>query len=193
MRFLVFIALAIAAVPAARAQPTSAYYGLQIGEFDYRESDDLGSNLIDDTVSSYRLMVGYQFTENLAFEGGWGKTDDVVAHFPLDLGFPVGVVDTTLKYEFEILTVRFLGVLPFDNGITLLGGMGYADMDWEGTIDYGGYGQDSGDLSEGDITYFAGVQYDWERFAIRLAYDKYDLSSDYSDIDETSISFFYKL
>jgi hypothetical protein len=193
MRFLVFLALAIAAVPAAQAQPTSAYYGLQIGEFDYRESDDLGSNLIDETVTSYRLMVGYQFTENLAFEGGWGKTDDVVAHFPLDLGFPVGIVDTTLTYEFEILTVRFLGVLPFDNGITLLGGLGYADMDWEGTIDYGGYGQGSGDLSEGDLTYFAGVQYDFERFAIRLAYDKYDLSSDYSDIDETSISFFYKL
>lgn len=193
MRVVLLIALAMAAAPTALAQPTSAYYGLQYGEFDYTEDDGAGSDLVADTVSSYRLMVGYQFTENMAFEGGWGQTDDVVTSFDVDFGFPVGLVPSTLTYEFEILTVRFLGVLPFENGITLLGGLGYADMDWEGTIVYGDIGSQSADLSEGDLTYYAGVQYDWERFAIRIGYEKYDLSNDFSDIDETAISFFYKL
>jgi opacity protein-like surface antigen len=193
MRFLLLIALAMAAVPTALAQPTSAYYGLAIGEFDYREDDGLGGALFAETVSSYRLMVGYQFTENLSFEGGWGKTDDVVANFDVDFGVPFGVVPVTLRYEFEILTVRFLGVLPFDNGITLVGGMGYADMEWDASVEFGTLGQDSSDLSEGDLTYFAGVQYDWERFALRLGYEKYDVSYDFGDIDETTLSFLYKL
>ena len=193
MRFLVFIALAIAAVPAAEAQPTSAYYGIQIGEFDYREDNDDGTIFAAEKVDSYRLMVGYQFTENLAFEGGWGKTDDVVETQEFDAGFPVGIVQGTVKYEFEILTVRFLGVFPFDSGITLLGGLGYADMDWEGSLDFGALGRLEADLSEGDLTYFVGVQYDWDSFALRLGYEKYDVSHDVIDIDETSLAFFYKL
>jgi hypothetical protein len=89
--------------------------------------------------------------------------------------------------------VRFLGVVPFDSGITLLGGLGYADMDWEALFSFGDFGQLELDLSEGDLTYFAGVQYDWDSFAVRLGYEKYDASEDFVDIDETSISFFYKL
>jgi hypothetical protein len=193
MRFLLLVALAMTVVPAALAQPTSAYYGLAIGEFDYREDDGLGTDVVTDKVDSYRLMVGYQFTENLAFEGGWGTTDDVVEPVDFNFGFPVGVLPGTVTYEFEILTVRFLGVLPFDNGITLLGGLGYADMDWEGLFNFGDFGQVELDLSEGDLTYFAGVQYDWDSFAIRLGYEKYDVSEDFIDIDETSLAFFYKL
>jgi opacity protein-like surface antigen len=193
MRFLLLVALAMTVAPAALAQPTSAYYGLAIGEFDYREDGGAGFDVVSEKVDSYRLMVGYQFTENLAFEGGWGKTDDVIEPLEVDFGFPVGVVPGTLKYEFEILTVRFLGVFPFDSGITLLGGLGYADMDWEGSIDFGELGRAEADLSEGDLTYFVGLQYDWDSFAVRLGYEKYDVSEDFVDIDETSLAFFYKL
>jgi hypothetical protein len=42
------------------------------------------------------------------------------------------------------------------------------------------------------VTYFAGAQYDWDRFAIRLGYEKYDFGGDV-DVDETSVTFWYKL
>jgi opacity protein-like surface antigen len=184
--------LALAAMPAVQAQPTSAYYGLALGELDYSEENDFGDEVIADTADSYRLMVGYQFNENLAFEGGWGQVDDIADSALANLGFPIGLVPVHVRYEIEILTVRFVGVLPFDNGITLLGGLGYADMKVDVTIDYEGVGQVTGDGDEGNLTYFAGVQYDWERVALRLGYEKYDMSGGV-EIDEASLAFFYKL
>jgi len=192
VRFVLVMALALAAVSAAQAQPTSAYYGLALGSFDYSEDDSQGTEVFADTADSYRLMVGYQFTENLAFEGGWGQVSDIEDSFEIDFGFPFGIVPVHVRHEIEILTVRFVGVLPFDNGITLLGGLGYADMKWDATVDYEGLGQDTVELDEGDLTYFAGVQYDWERIALRLGYEKYDTSEGF-EIDEASLAFFYKL
>ena len=192
MRFVLVMALALAAATIAQGQPTSAYYGLALGELDYSEENDFGNEVIADTADSYRLMVGYQFTENLAFEGGWGQVDDITDNVLANLGFPFGLVPAQVRYEIEILTVRFVGVLPFDNGITLLGGLGYADMKWDVTEDYEGLGQVSYDLDQGDLTYFAGVQYDWERVALRLGYEKYYMGGGV-DIDEASLAFFYKL
>ena len=48
------------------------------------------------------------------------------------------------------------------------------------------------DEDENNPGYYAGVQYDWERFAMRLGYEKFDLDGD-RDADETMLSFFYKL
>ena len=36
------------------------------------------------------------------------------------------------------------------------------------------------------------AQYDWDRVAVRLGYEKYDFDGDV-DVDETSVTFFYKL
>ena len=36
------------------------------------------------------------------------------------------------------------------------------------------------------------MEYDWDRVAVRLAYEKFDFDGDV-DVAETSISFFYKL
>lgn len=191
MRYVVVLALALAIVPTARAQPTSAYYGLALGSFDYQEGDGFGNELIADTTDSYRLMVGYQFTEHLAVEGGWGKTEDITGSATFDVP-PVGPVTFNLSTEFEILTVRLVGVLPFDNGITLLAGVGYADMTQEFSVDAGSLGQASDEEDVGEMTYFAGAQYDWERVAIRLAYEGYDFGGEV-DVSEVSLAFFYKL
>jgi Outer membrane protein beta-barrel domain len=192
MRYVLVMVLAIAVVPAGGAQPASAYYGLAYGSFDYSEDDGLGNEIVTDTTDSYRLMVGYQFNEHLAFEGGWGKTSSIVDSTAFDAGPPFGIVAIDFHSDIEILTVRFLGVLPFDSGITMLGGLGYADMKQDVTIDYIGFGQQSYDVDGGEVTYFAGVQYDWERVALRLGYEKYDMGNGV-DIAETSLAFFYKL
>jgi hypothetical protein len=49
-----------------------------------------------------------------------------------------------------------------------------------------------GDASANNPAYFLGAQYDLERFALRLGYEKYDFDGDV-DATETSLTFFYKL
>ena len=67
---------ALAVAPHVDAQDGSAYYGLALGEFDYDENDGFGE-LFTDTVSSWRLMINYQFMEHLGVEGGYGQTGTI--------------------------------------------------------------------------------------------------------------------
>lgn len=191
MRSVVSLVCALALSPSAWAQSDAAYYGLALGSFDYQEEDFGGTPLFKDTTDSYRLMVAYQFSEHLMVEGGWGKTGTLRDTHTVDTIF--GPVTVDFQSELKILTVRLLGVLPFDSGIKLLGGIGYADMDQDFSYDVLGVGVQSGDVSGGEPTFYAGVQYDWDRVAVRVGYEKYDTFDDVSDIAETSISFFYKL
>jgi len=94
--------------------------------------------------------------------------------------------------EFKILTVRLLGVLPFDNGVSLLAGLAYADVKQDFSLNIDGLQGSSGDISGNEPAYYAAVQYDWDRFAMRLGYEKYDFDGGL-DVVETSITFFYKL
>lgn len=187
---VVFALFVIALGPLAQAQPTSAYYGVALGSFDYEESNPFALDSIADATDSYRLMVGYQFTDHLAVEGGWGKTGTI-----RDTQSFVGQNGTTtftFTSDFQIFVVRMLGVLPFDNGVTLLGGLGYAEMKEDVTISAPGFGILSGDSDGGEATLYGGVQYDWDRFALRVAYEKYDFGGGI-DVSEASVGFFYKL
>ena len=78
-------------------------------------------------VGSTRLLVGYQFLEHLGVEGGYGQTRTIrgtaTVLFP---GSPPFSLDAA--YQFKGLSLRLLGVLPFDNGVTLVGGIGYTDI-----------------------------------------------------------------
>lgn len=190
MRYLLLLVCALALAPSVGAQPATAYYGVALGSFEYEESD-FGQSLFADTSSSYRLMVGYLFNEHFAVEGGWGKTGtlrDSTTFVDSSGSFTVD-----FRSEFKILTVRAVGMLPFDNGITLLGGIGYADMGLKFSYDVVGFGVQSFDVDDGTPTYFGGVQYDWDRVAVRLAYEKYSDIEDGVSMAETSLSFFYKL
>jgi hypothetical protein len=190
MKHLLLALLVLAVAPTVEAQYESAYYGLSLGEFDYEAAGGLGGA---DTTSSYRLMVGYQFMEHLTVEGGWGQTGDIEDTVTVFNGIGPPVV-ADFHSEFEILTIRLLGVLPFDNGLSLLGGLGYADS--EETITLVNQ-SDPGDrieieISGNDPTYYVAAQYDWDRVAVRLGYEKYDFEGDL-DVAETSVTFFYKL
>jgi hypothetical protein len=186
---LALVALAVA--PAGEAQDGAAYYGISLGEFAYNEGDGAGGDLIDDTVSSWRLMINYQFMEHLAVEGALGQTGTIHDTFAVPV-FPAGTVDLSISAEFSrMLTVRLLGLLPFDNGLSLMGGVGYTSAKFE--IDLSdGVNSASADEDRNDPGYYVGVQYDWERFAMRLGYEKFDYDGD-ADADETMLSFFYKL
>jgi hypothetical protein len=138
----------------------------------------------------------------LAVEGGLGKTsalrDTTVVTTP---GFPPGSPPTidTINYttEFSSLMIRMLGVMNFDSGITVLGGIGFAEMNQDFHLSDQFGNSDSFDQDVGEPTYYAGVQYDLDRFAVRLAYEKYEFPggffNDDGDIKETTLTFFYKL
>jgi hypothetical protein len=88
--------------------------------------------------------------------------------------------------------IRMLGVMNFDSGFTVVGGIGYAEMNQDFVID----GQ-TADQDVGEPTYYVGAQYDWDRFGLRLAYEKYEFPggafNDDGDIKETTLTFFYRL
>lgn len=185
--------LAWALTPTVEAQPESAYYGLSLGEFDYTEGDGLGGDLFTDSVSSWRLMVGYQFMEHLAVEGSYGETSTIRDTATLPAPFPPGSVEVGFESEVgKMLTVRILGTLPFDNGISLMAGLGYVDFEQEIVFSVNGIPQVSGEIGDSRPAYYVGAQYDFDRIALRLAYEKLDFDGDV-DADEVSLTFFYKI
>jgi hypothetical protein len=195
MRTLLLALLALAVAPMAYAQPESAYYGLALGNFEWQENDFAGRPIVDDSVGSYRLLVGYQFLEHLAVEGGYGQTRTIRGS--ATVAFPGSPPFTlTSAYQFKSLTVRLLGVLPFDNGLSLLGGIGYSDTKFKFNVT-DGVDSDSGSESVNDPGYYFGVEYDWDRVGVRLAYEKLDPDGGYfsgdADASETSVVFFYRL
>jgi hypothetical protein len=192
MRTLLLALLALAVAPTAYAQPESAYYGLALGSFDYEEGDGAGGEFLSDSVSSYRLMVGYQFMEHLTVEGGYGETGTIRDTASLLIGTPVGpqVIPLEFASEFKILTIRLLGVLPLDN-VKLLGGISFSDMKQDIDATLGGQ-QQSFDIDGNETSLYVGAQYDWDRFAIRLGYEGFDFDGDI-DAKETTLTFFYKL
>jgi hypothetical protein len=185
---LVFLAAAFA--PAVHAQDGAAYYGISFGEFSYAEADFSGNDFVDDTVSSWRLTVAYQFMEHLAVEGGYGQTGTIRSTFTVPT-LPAGTVDLDFSAEFSrILNVRLLGVLPFDN-LKLMAGLGYSDVKFEFDLT-DGIDTLSGDETSNELGYYFGVQYDWDRFAMRLGYEKFDFDGEV-DASETMLTFFYKI
>jgi hypothetical protein len=192
MRQLLLALLALAVAPTVYAQPESAYYGLALGSFDYEEGDGAGGEFLSDSVSSYRVMVGYQFMEHLTVEGGYGETGTIRDSASLFIGTPSGPQTIPLDFasEFKILTVRLLGVLPLDN-VSLLGGISFSDMRQDIDASLGG-SQQSFDIDGNETSLYVGAQYNWDRFAIRLGYEGFDFDGDV-DAKETTLTFFYKL
>jgi hypothetical protein len=190
MNKLLLALLVLAVAPLADAQPDSAYYGLSLGSFDYEEGDGRGNQVFGDTTSSYRLMVGYQFMEHLGVEGGYGKTSTIRDTATFDFGGTP--LDVSFRSKFSMLTVRLLGVLPFDNGVSLLGGLGYTDIKQDFAVSVGGGPEQSGDVTGNEPAYYLAAQFDWDRVAVRLGFEKFDFDGDV-DVTETSVTFFYKL
>jgi hypothetical protein len=189
--------LAWALTPAIEAQPESAYYGVSIGEFDYSDRAAGLGVVFNDSVSSWRVTIGYQLSKHFAFEGTYGKTGtvrDTVSRSPgsTEFGF-----ETELS---RILGFRALGTLPFDNGLSLMAGVGFLDFEQEIALSFNGAPFLSGEVEKGgQFAYYVGFQYDWDRVALRLSYEKWDFGSGAvlvfvgADAEEIALSFFYKI
>jgi opacity protein-like surface antigen len=183
--------VAVGVAPSVDAQDGTAYYGISLGEFDYTDNG-FGEDFFSDTVSAWHLMVGYQFMEHLAVEGAYGQSDTIrdTRTFPGLLPGQTDEVEFVSELD-QILTIRLLGVLPFDNGVSLMAGIGYADIKQDIAVNVNGAPALSGEVSGNNPAYYAGAQYDWDRVALRLAYEQYDFED--ADATEISLTFFYKL
>jgi hypothetical protein len=114
-----------------------------------------------------------------------------VATFTSPIG--PGSVDIGFDTEFgKILTVRLLGVLPFDNGVSLMAGLGYIDYEQDAALSVDGAQVATAEFGDSRPAYYFGAQYDFERIALRLGYEKWDLDGDV-DAEEVSLTFFYKI
>ncbi|HEY3517273.1 MAG TPA: outer membrane beta-barrel protein [Gammaproteobacteria bacterium] len=189
--------LAWALTPAVEAQPESAYYGLSIGKFDYSDRA-AGLAAFDGSADSWRATIGYQFLKHFAFEGTYGETSTVRETVS---GSPPG--STELGFETElskILGFRALATFPFDSGLSLLAGGGFVNFEQHIAVSRNGAPYFGADIDRpAQLTYYFGVQYDWDRVALRLSYEKWDFGSDAllsfvdADAQELALGFFYKL
>jgi OOP family OmpA-OmpF porin len=155
--------------------------GFSIGTFDYEENDaGLGLSFSDST-SAYRLFGGYQFNDNFAVEGGWAATGDIED----SIG---GLVSVSADYE--ILSVRALGIAPLDR-MSLFGGVGYYDADVSVTATVPGIGQFEADGSDSGATLIGGIHFDLKRLGIRAEYEWFD-SEDAVDVWDINVGLLFR-
>jgi opacity protein-like surface antigen len=174
MKYLICLGLSLAFVEAAAAQDRSGpYMGVSVGSFSYEEDvDELGLG-IDDSTNTYRLIGGYRFSESFALEGGWGRTGDIEESFTEDFP-PFGPLTFDVGAEFEVLTVRGLGFIPFER-VSLLGGIGYYDADIEVTAGVPGFGSGSEEASEDGATLIGGLEFNLDRVDVRTELEWFDV------------------
>ena len=150
------------------------YFGVAVGYVDYQEADDEDGLFIDDTTTAYRLIGGYQLNENLAIEAAWARTGDLKESFEL---FPPGSGTLDFRADYEMLTVRALGLVPLDQ-IDLYGGIGYYDATLTADANLTGVGS-LGEIEDDDsgATLLGGVQFYLDKFTIRGEYEWFDTES----------------
>ena len=172
-KHLLCLALSLAFAQAAAAQDRSGgYMGFSLGSFSYAEDEDL----LDDSSTGYRIMGGYRFSENFAVEGGWEKTGDLEESFAEDIP-PFGLITLNIGADFEILTVKALGFIPFEK-VSLLGGVGYFDADANisaSATGFGGAAQASDQGSEDGAMLVGGLEFNLERVDVRAELEWFDV------------------
>jgi OOP family OmpA-OmpF porin len=170
MKRLIYLGMSLAFVHAAAAQEESsgAYMGFSVGSFNYEED-----GLIDDSSTGYRIMGGYRFSENFAVEGGWGKTGDIQDSYTESIP-PFGDFTLDLTGEYEVMTVRALGIVPFEN-LSLIGGLGYYDADLDLTVGIAGLGEESFSDSDDGATLVGGLEFNLDRIDIRTELEWFDV------------------
>ena len=177
MKYLICLGMSLALAQAASAQDRDgAYMGFSAGSFSYEEEDDEFGTIIDDTTSAFRIVGGYRFNDNFAVEGGWGRTGDLEESFTEFLP-PFGNVTLTLTGDYEVLTVRALGFLPFEK-VSLVGGGGYYDAEANVSASVVGLGtavEVSDEGSEDGLTLVGGLEFNLQRIDIRGELEWFDI------------------
>ena len=87
---------------------------------------------VDKSDLGYSVFVGYRFNEHWAVEGGYQDLGDRSASFSGSTTNPnayYNLAEEVYPETADGLSLSVLGSIPFDNGLTLTGKLGY--FDWE--------------------------------------------------------------
>jgi OmpA-OmpF porin, OOP family len=182
MKYAMPVAVVLLCVSSAHAQEwdgSGAYTGASLSQLRYKERD--GDFSISDTASAYRLLGGYRFNQHFAMEGSWGSSSGIKQSYDDSfLGTPFD-----LKGKFETYTLRAVGMLPL-RSVGLFGGVGYYDSDTKWTASAPGLGSESFKIGDDGATLIGGMQFDMNRFRLRLEYEWFDTDS---NIDASTLGF----
>lgn len=168
---------------AAQAQDAAgSYVGLSYGNLDYEEYDEeFDEELFSETGEQLRLFGGYRFGDHFALEAGWGKTTGLDDSFSGNLP-GLGDVVESLDAEIETLTIRAVGIIPFDH-LSLFGAAGYYDASVSGSYSYSddffseAFTLDH--LDDSGLTVAAGMQFDFDSgLSLRGEAEWFDTPSD---------------
>ena len=176
-------AAAFVALPAAaQMSKSSAYLGGGIGQSKFKDTcADLSSpgGTCDDKDTAWKLFGGYQLNRNFAAELGYSDLGKAKASDAAGDGVEAKSWATELSA---------IGSFPIE-AFSIFGRLGgyYGKTDLSGLA--------SGSKSTTNVTYGAGVQYDFtKQVAMRLQYDRYrftDVFNDKLGVGETSLGLKY--
>jgi len=149
---------------AAMAVSTGALAQTTVPHFYIGAEDGQADNSVDDT--GFKFLGGYQFHKNIAAEVAYGMLID--------------------KDNLEVTTIEAVavGIFPLTPNISLLGKLGFAQVD----VEVGGPGGGSSDDIE--LTYGFGVQWDFTRnLGFRAGWQRYDADS---EVDYINVGVIWK-
>ncbi|MDH3505914.1 MAG: porin family protein [Gammaproteobacteria bacterium] len=163
-------------------EETGGFVGLTYGILSLEAYDDLDFELISESGDQLRLFGGYRVNDHFAFEAGWSDTSGIDDSFS---GFLPCCGDVTESFDVDIetLTLRAVGIIPFDR-ISLFGALGYYDASFSGRYSYtdnfesisfnvGDFYDDSGAVVA------AGIEFDFENgLRLRGEAEWFDTPSD---------------
>ncbi len=176
---LLFTAALVAATPAmdVHAQDSSWYLGAKVGA---ASTDD---RWIDDSDSSYGVLVGYRFNQALALEAEYTDFGDLRVDLDdLDI--------RSTRLEPRSWGLKVLGTLPITARIDLLGSVGYHSFDMD-PRDEDGFRDVIGSRRSTDLFYGVGAQFNFEsRLSLRAQVQRYEFRRS-GDSDEASLSLMY--
>lgn len=161
------LASAMAFAAPAFAQDMGFYAGLSFGQSSL-DLDCSGVPQCDDSDSAWRILGGYRFNRNFAAELGYINFGEFTFG---DGGANSVSVEAT---GFELVAV---GMWPLSNEFSVYGKVGLFrwDTDATGTGVFAGSASDSGT----DVTFGAGVQYDFtKQFGVRGEWQRYSADDD---------------
>ena len=181
--YAIFLTLFLSVSSIVQAQEDKGgFVGLTFGSLSIEAYDESDFELFSETGDQLRLFGGYRVNSNFAFEAGWSDTSGIDDSFGGNLPC-CGDVTESARVDIETLTLRAVGIIPFDR-VSLFGALGYYDASFSGTYSYmddfesisfnvGDFYDDSG------ATVAAGIQFDFDSgLSLRGEAEYFDTPSD---------------
>ena len=144
------------------------YLGVSLGSFNYKEDSGQFGIFVDDAASAYRIVGGYRLNDHFALEGSWGEARNIGNSTIFSNG-TAGV-----QGDYELLTVRALGILPLGDRISLYGALGYYEAEFDATVTNSFFASsfDAENRTDGATLAF-GALFELERVDVRAEVERF--------------------